>query len=80
MILSRRSVLVGLLAAPIVVRAGLVMPIKAIDDLEARQWMDQVATILKERIGGGPFAVQFRIELVEEFKRRQSLLDFRLAA
>lgn len=29
MILSRRSILRGLIAAPIVVRAGLIMPVKA---------------------------------------------------
>lgn len=30
MILSRRSILTGLLAAPIVVRAGLLMPVRAV--------------------------------------------------
>lgn len=31
MILSRRKLLTGLIAAPIVVRAGLIMPVKAIE-------------------------------------------------
>jgi hypothetical protein len=31
MILSRRSFLTGLLAAPIIVRAGIIMPVKPID-------------------------------------------------
>ena len=31
MIISRRSFLVGLLAAPIVVRSGLIMPVRSLD-------------------------------------------------
>lgn len=34
MILSRRSVLFGLIAAPIVVRAGLIMPVKPLVEFE----------------------------------------------
>lgn len=33
--ITRRSILFGLIAAPVVVRMGLIMPVRAIDDYAA---------------------------------------------